>query len=935
MCSDKKDKAVDESVLLREILGTVPYAVAVVDTAMRYVAHSSRWTEAYNLPNASLIGRSHYEVFPEISPEWRQIHQECLAGAVRSRIDDPFPRIDGSIDYVTWQINPWHQPDGSIGGIIMYTTVSTSRVLAQRLSRQYKQEMEILLDTTRAVPWRLDIETKKFTFIGPQIEAILGYPAETWLDLDAWIAHIHPADRETALSVCINKTDDSPEHDMQYRVISASGEIIWLRDVAASTRDADKQIVATNGLFIDITEQKQAEQQLRTSEAQYRSVIETSGDGFWLLDSSGYLLHTNDAYARLSGYSKDELVGMHVSQLEAREHPDETAAHIKKIIENGTDLFETCHRKKNGDQWDVEISTSYSHDAGDKFFVFTRDISERKRTQRELRLIAEVFKNTSEGIVITDPKGKIVDVNPAYCNITGYSREEMIGENPKKIKSDRHDKEFYRQMWDSIITDGYWVGEIWDRRKNGEVFPKWLSINAVHDEEGSLTHYVGTFSDISVLKGIEKELEFMAYYDPLTGLPNRILFKDRLENEINHCCRQHTRCALLFLDLDRFKLINDTLGHTAGDELLVEVAHRLKSSIRNNDTIARMGGDEFTLLLTQLHSTDAAALVAQNVIKLLSQPFKIHGDELRIGASIGIAIYPDDGDNFTTLTRHADAAMYEAKDKGRGCYHFYSEYMDKTAHEHLMLERDLHRAVDEEQFFLVFQPQIEALTGKTLQCEALIRWEHPEHGMVPPDRFIPIAEETDLIHSIGDWVIREVCRQICQWRDAGVELPKVAINLSARQFRQNRLVERIMTILNEYQIDVDSIEFEITESVAMENADSTMRRLSALHQQGFSLAIDDFGTGYSSLSYLKRFPVHKLKLDRSFVQDIESDANDAAISSAVISMANSLGLDVVAEGVESEGQRDFLAQHGCRIMQGYLYSKPLASKDFLAFLQAK
>jgi diguanylate cyclase (GGDEF)-like protein/PAS domain S-box-containing protein len=921
--------------LLPALLNRIPYAVAMVDTQMRYVAHSRRWLDAFHLPEQSLVGRSHYEVFPEIGEEWKRIHRKCLAGAEFSREDDPFPRHDGSVDYVSWSVSPWRLAGGEIAGMFMFTTVSTAQVVAEKRNRQYERELKTLLQITRAVPWRMEIDSGTFSYMGPQVESLLGYPANSWADMETWALRIHEADRDWAVALCRDKTARGLDHDFEYRALTRSGETIWLRDAVTVIKNEQGEAIALAGLFIDISEQKRTEQRLRHSEAKYRSVIETSGDGFWLTNMHGYLLETNDAYARLSGYSKEELVGMHISDVEALEQPEETEQHIKAVIESGYEIFETRHRRKDGSLWDVEVSTSFTHSNGGRFFAFCRDITERKRTQQELRLIAEVFKNTSEGIVITDPDGIIVDVNPAYCEITGYSRDEMIGSKPSKIKSDRHDAAFYRHMWHCLQEEGYWVGEIWDRRKNGEVFPKWLSINAVHDENDTLSHYVGTFSDISVLKGIEKELEYMAYYDPLTGLPNRILFKDRLENELSNCRRFAARCAVLFLDLDRFKLINDTLGHTAGDELLIAVAKRLQKSVRGNDTVARLGGDEFTLLLSQLKSTDAAALVAQNIIEQLAQPITLHGEELRVGASVGIAIYPEDGENFTNLTRHADAAMYEAKASGKGQYRFFSEYMDQTAHEHLSLERDLHLALEEDQFFLVFQPQIHAHSGRTVQCEALIRWQHPQRGLVSPDQFIGIAEDTGLIHPIGDWVIREVCRQISHWRGQGVEVPTVAINLSARQFRQEGLVERIMKLLRKYRIGVEAIEFEITESVAMEHAESTMRRLTALSSHGFSIAIDDFGTGYSSLSYLKRFPVQKLKLDRSFVRDIEDDANDAAISAAVISMAHSLGLEVVAEGVETAEQRDFLMGQGCRIMQGYLYSKPLSSSDFLAYLTEK
>jgi len=920
--------------LMPHIMKGIPYAVAVLDTHMRYVAYSQRWLADYHLPETSLIGRSHYEIFPEISDEWKQMHRECLAGATLSRIDDPFPRQNGRIDYVTWKIEPWRSADDAIGGIIMYTTVSTQKVIAEKKNRRYEQEMLVLLESTKAIPWRIDYVTKQFTYMGSQIEQLLGYPAESLSGIETWASHIHPDDRELALETCRRMTEKGQDHDIEYRVITANGKILWLRDVVSVTKNTQDDVTALTGLFIDISEQKLSEERLRNSKQQYHAVIETSGDGFWLTDSDGFILETNDTYAKLSGYSKEELVGMHISTLEALEDSEQTAQHIETIIKTGSDLFETRHRKKSGAIWDVEISTSYTPSSGGRFSVFARDITERKRTQRELHLIAEVFRNTSEGIVITDPNGVIINVNDAYCKITGYRRDEMIGSTPGKLKSDRHDKSFYQRMWATLIKEGSWVGEIWDRRKNGEIYPKWLNINAIHDENGSLTHYVGTFSDISELKGIEHKLEKMAYFDPLTGLPNRSLFKDRLENEINNCRRFGQRCAVLFLDLDRFKLINDTLGHAIGDELLVEVSRRIETKVRSNDTIARMGGDEFTLLLSRIPNADAAAMVAQNIIHAMLEPICLRSEEIRVGASMGIAIYPEDGLNYETLMRHADTAMYEAKSSGRGQYHFFSDYMDKAAHEHLRLEHDLHRALDEEQFFLEFQPQIDASSGKTVRCEALIRWQHPKRDVMPPDMFIPFAEESGLIIPIGNWVIREVCRQIQLWREYDIAIPPVAINLSARQFRQEDLVKHITTILGSYQVPVELIEFEITETVAMENAESALRRLSALAEHGFSLAIDDFGTGYSSLSYLKTFPVNKLKLDRSFVRDIPTDSNDAAIASAVIQMANSLALEVVAEGVETAEQRDFLLARGCHIMQGYLFHPPLSSSQYLAQLEA-
>lgn len=682
----------------------------------------------------------------------------------------------------------------------------------------------------------------------------------------------------------------------------------------------------------DTAPQRKMDTVITSQNINYRAAIEASREGFWLLDSSGLILDVNEAYTQLSGYSRDELIGMHFLQLATVEH-EVTAMRIRQVMRGDDHQCETRHLRKDGSLWEAEVTTRYSRDDDGRFFVFIRDISKRNYLQQQLHLIDEVFENSNEAIVITDADNTILRVNKAYCQITGYSNEEIIGNTPSMLQSGKHDEQFYQQMWNDLNGKGRWAGEIWDKRKNGDIYPKWLSITAVCNRQGELTHYVGTFSDISILKGIESELEKLAYYDALTGLPNRTMFKERLQEELSRCLRFNCNCAVLFIDLDRFKLINDTMGHAAGDELLIEVSQRIQKSLRATDTFARMGGDEFTLLLPNIPSADEAAHVAQNIIDLMNQLVLLNGEEIRVGCSIGIAIYPDDGDNLETLTRHADTAMYVAKGNGRGQYHFFSANMDMVVHEHLRLESELHHAIERDEFFLHFQPQVDARTDRVVRCEALIRWQHPERGIVSPDLFIPIAEDSGLILQVGDYVVREACRLIKSWRERGFDVPPVAINLSARQFRQSDLVFNIRNILTEYELGVDTIEFEITESVAMENAESAMQRLSMLASEGFSLAIDDFGTGYSSLSYLKTFPVNKLKLDRSFVMDIPEDSNDAAISAAVIRMAHSLGMEVIAEGVETMEQVAFLLGEGCTIMQGYHFSKPLAAEEYLRFLQ--
>ena len=563
------------------------------------------------------------------------------------------------------------------------------------------------------------------------------------------------------------------------------------------------------------------------------------------------------------------------------------------------------------------------------------EVAERVRAEGRLRLAAKVFESTGEGIVVTDADSRIVEVNDAYCRITGFARQELIGGNPRITRSGRHDDAFYRAMWEQLGRDGHWSGEIWDRRKDGEVYPKLLTINAVRDDAGELSHYVGIFSDISQLKATEEKLERLAYYDSLTALPNRALFRDRLGHEMAGARRHGSRLAVMFIDLDRFKYVNDTLGHSAGDRLLLEVAERLVGCVREADTVARLGGDEFVVILADLEEGAWAGGVAQLIIDAISRPFTLDGQEVFVGASVGIGVWPDDGESAETLIKNADVAMYHAKEAGRGTFKFFTEAMNQHTAHHLELEACLRRALERDELRLHYQPQVDLASGEVVGMEALVRWENPERGMVSPGEFIPIAEETGLILPIGEWVLEEVCRQLMAWRRAGLAPLPAAVNLSAHQFRQEDLAERIAGILERSGLEPRWLELELTETVVMQDAAATVATLERLTAMGLSIAIDDFGTGYSSLSYLKRFPVDKLKIDRSFIKDIPDDANDAAIADTVIRMARALGLRVVAEGVESEAQREFLRLRSCDYMQGFLFSRPLSAEAFEGVLRQR
>lgn len=557
-----------------------------------------------------------------------------------------------------------------------------------------------------------------------------------------------------------------------------------------------------------------------------------------------------------------------------------------------------------------------------------RFVTEHEQNAQSIRLAAAVFDSSSEGIIITARDGRILQVNPAFTRVTGYPREDVIGCNPRIFASGRHDVEFYRRLWHEVLTAGQWQGEIWNRRKNGEEYPEWLSICSIRAPSGEVDYFVATFSDITERKRAEDRIIHQAYHDALTNLPNRVLFRDRLEQSLAFARRmRHKKVALLFIDLDRFKLVNDSLGHAAGDQLLQQVAQRLRDIGRQTDTLARLGGDEFTILLPDVDHVEEAMVVADKVLEALKPPFAVGGRDIFVSASIGISMYPDDGADVDVLMKHADTAMYRVKKEGRNGFHIYTNALDQRSLRRLELENQLHKALDTKQLVLHYQPQFDLADGSIRGVEALIRWQHPELGMISPTEFIPLAEESGLIVPIGAWVLETACRQARAWREAGFPELVMSVNLSVRQFFREDIARRVMRAIDEHCLGAHILELEITESVAMEDVAYTIRTLESLAAGGLHLAIDDFGTGYSSLSQLKKMPVKILKIDRSFVQDITSRPDDAEIVNAIITMAHRLGLKVIAEGVETEAQLDHLREQQCDFVQGFLLGRPLPAAE--------
>jgi diguanylate cyclase (GGDEF)-like protein/PAS domain S-box-containing protein len=603
----------------------------------------------------------------------------------------------------------------------------------------------------------------------------------------------------------------------------------------------------------------------------------------------------------------------------------------------GDDLEFRCVRKDGSLMWLAASWVPISDSRGDfiGFRTSGRDITERKHVEAELRIAAVAF-DSMEPMMITDADATILRVNSAFTECTGYTAEEIVGRTPRVLRSDRHDAAFFHEMWEAIHRAGGWQGEIWDRRKNGEVYPKWLTISAVMSADGIVSHYVGTHHDITERKIAEERIKELAFFDALTRLPNRILLLDRLKQAITASARSEACGALLFIDLDHFKTLNDTLGHDKGDLLLQQVAQRLAASLFESGTVARVGGDEFVVVLGNLHKNRQEAAnqteaVAEKILAVLGSPYQLGDIEYRSSASIGATVFGGHQASIDELLKQADLAMYKSKERGRNAVCFFDPAMQAVVVERAALEAGLRDAIEHKQFLLHYQAQVDGtrITG----AEALVRWRNPSRGIVPPAEFIPLAEETGLILALGSWVLEAACAQLAQWatRPDMAHLT-IAVNVSVQQFREPDFVNNVLTIIGKTGARPDRLKLELTESVLVDNVQDIIEKMWALKEKGIVFALDDFGIGYSSLSYLKRLPLDQLKIDRSFVRDVLVDPNDAVIARTIVALGRSLDLSVIAEGVETEAQRDFLAAAGCYAYQGYYFCRPLPVEDLEAML---
>lgn len=675
-------------------------------------------------------------------------------------------------------------------------------------------------------------------------------------------------------------------------------------------------------------------QKLSESEVRFRSFFENNSSVMLLIEPlSGEIVDANIAAAKYYGHSRARMIGMHRSEIDTgADMPVIGAVPLTAVEEEK--LATSRHRLASGELRDVEVhSTPIASSGQVLLFAIVHDITERKQNEHDIRIAAAAFE-TQEGILITDAAGSILRVNRAFCKITGYTADEVVGKNPNILSSGRHNSEFYEAMWESLKGTGEWEGEIWNRRKNGSIYPEYLTISSVRDGDGRITNYVSAFSDITVSKLAEEEIKSLAFFDPLTRLPNRRLLMDRLKHALSSSQRSERQCALMFIDLDYFKSLNDTLGHDIGDLLLQQVAERLQGCVREGDTVARQGGDEFVVLLEELSgdvltAAKQAEVIGEKILATLNLPYRLAEHEHRNSPSIGITLFNGQQTDTEELFKQADIAMYQSKKAGRNTLSFFDPVMQATVTDRVTLESDLRRAVSEqEEFELYYQVQVDA-SGRRIGVEALVRWKHPVRGMVSPVEFIPLAEESGLILPLGHWVLATACHQLADWamKPETAHLT-MSVNISARQFRLPTFVEEVLALVDHFELDAKKLKLEITESMLAHNVDDLIEKMVALKARGINFSMDDFGTGYSSLQYLKRLPLDQLKIDQSFVRDIAVDESDRAIVRTIIAMAQSLDLDIIAEGVETEEQRQHLLEKGCNSFQGYLFGRPVPINHF-------
>jgi diguanylate cyclase (GGDEF)-like protein/PAS domain S-box-containing protein len=948
------------------ILDQLGLAIAVLNADLGFLRVTRQFAAATGATPDFFLGRQYFEVFPQpvVEAIFRQVRDSGIAHVHTAR---PFlPKLSPilGISYWNWSLTPFSDGEGAHTRRTQYLVLTMQDVSAPLNSeiraRRGEAELRTLLDHLPGMTYRAAADWSSDILLN--CEALTGYTAAEINALpEKWLSLIHPDDVASVVVDCERLRTGPQQATLNYRIIDRNGNSRWIEDRKISLFAGDGSFLGVEGIAVDsaaatarergrgfsdphyrslieaafdeLTARKQAETSLRASESRFRRLFESMTSGFALheivLDAEGKpcdyrFIDVNPAFEAITGLARADTVGRCVRELLPNIEPHWIERYGAVALTGDGQQFDDF-----SSDLDRQYRVTVYRPEPQQFAVIVDDITALRRHEESLRQAATVFEQTRDGVAITDASARIIAVNRAFSKITGYSSEEVVGRNTSLLKSGHHDAAFYAAMWSQLTGKGFWEGEVCNRRKNGEHYPQWLTISAVLNERNEIERYIGVFTDISRIRNAEAHAEFIAYHDALTRLPNRSLLNIRYQHALDRARRHDHKLALLILDLDLFRNINDSLGHEFGDRLLVAITERFKSRLRDEDTLARLHGDEFAVLMEDVEVSADAAVVARDLLKALEAPFRIgSAEDIYIGASIGISISPDDGCDPALLMRNADTAVNLAKAQGRKTFCFYTESLTTLALERMRLESSLRKAIELEHLVLHYQPLIEARTGAVIGSEALVRWPDPEQGMIAPMRFIPVAEDCGLIAPLGAWVLLTACRQMKAWLDAGRPLRTIAVNVSPRQFFLQDVPELVRQTLADTGLDARFLELEITEGILIEHGERAVAILKRLRELGVRLSIDDFGTGYSSLSYLKRFPIDKLKIDRSFVRDITSDANAAEIASTIIAMARSLQLSVLAEGVETPAQLAFLERHGCEYYQGYFFCRPVAAAQF-------
>ncbi len=831
----------------------------------------------------------------------------------------------------------------------------TDRVKATTELYQREQFWAKIMDEIVDMVYVLSIDDTlqpSIEYRNSSINALFGLPEPSGPEVKAWNLEFHPDDT-TKLRALMKKTRHLKQGDTVIETCRVKDSHNNWRIIRFTNTAFDYDDDGLVGRYIssvrDVTEEVEGQVILVENERRYRLLAENVNDVIWALDSMLTFTFISASVYSMLGYQPDEIYRGAINgifTLGERKKLDQrlklALRHAKRSSrEAGDSIFkmDMSAMRKNGQEIIIEVQASYLWDEDknlEGIFGIARDVTEARNTERELLLAGQVFDYSTEAILVTDNKGYVINANPAFYDATQFTLEEIRGLRPDDIINPKfHGNDFYSEVGQAVFQDSYWQGEVHYLRKNGEERVSWTGISATRNRSGKVQNLIIIVSDITERKVIERRIHKLAYFDPLTGLPNRSQMHERLDKMVVSARRNNTHIAVLFLDLDRFKPINDSMGHPAGDRVLKEVASRLQNCIKKHDLVSRMSGDEFTIAIADQASADSAAntavKVGERILHALQQPFAIEQRELFLTGSIGIAIFPHDGQTVTELLKNSDMAMYHAKDDGRNNVQFFDEQMNKKAVELLEMENDLRYAIERNQLELYYQPQYATANCKMQGVEALLRWHNGDKGMISPGHFIPIIEDTGLIIPIGEWVLRQACQDMARWQAQGLAIDRIAINVSARQFKQPGFIGLLQEVIAETGINPNQLELELTESILIDNLELTLGVLSQLRTMGVRMAIDDFGTGYSSLNYLKQFPVDTLKIDQSFIRNLPDNSDDAQITRTIISMAHNLGLGVIAEGVETKEQLEFLQQTQCEEVQGFFFSKPIPVDELIAY----